>query len=76
MTITPRPTTEDLASAHWFKATASGGEGGCLEVSRDFPGWVAIRDNEDLSNPSFVVTEHVWHCFLDGARRGEFDAVN
>ncbi|PLW74270.1 DUF397 domain-containing protein [Streptomyces sp. SCUT-3] len=70
-----RPTREDLTAAHWFKAAASGGNGGCLEVCRDFPGWVAIRDSEDPANPPFVVTEHVWRCFLDGARKGEFDAA-
>ncbi len=68
-----RPTSRELADAHWFKATASGGNGGCLEVCRDFPGWVAIRDNEDLDNPPLVVTEHVWRCFMDGAQKGEFD---
>jgi hypothetical protein len=34
-------------------------------------GRVALRDNEDLSNPPFVVTRHVWECFLDGAKGGE-----
>ncbi|WP_258036363.1 DUF397 domain-containing protein [Streptomyces sp. SM10] len=74
MTSMPRPSIGDLQSAHWYKATASGGEGGCLEVSHDFPGWVAIRDNEDPDNPPFVVTAHVWRCFMDGAHKGEFDA--
>lgn len=74
MTPIPRPSTGDLQSAHWFKAAASGGEGGCLEVAFLSGGRVAIRDNEDLDNPPFVVTAHVWRCFMDGAQKGEFEA--
>ncbi|GAB2576999.1 DUF397 domain-containing protein [Streptomyces capparidis] len=67
-----RPSPEDLAAAEWFKSSASSANGGCLEIAF-FPGWVALRDNEDPANPPFVVTDHVWRCFLDGARGGEFD---
>ncbi|MEV7004185.1 DUF397 domain-containing protein [Streptomyces sp. NPDC093982] len=61
------------AGLAWFKASASSGSGGCLEVAFLEDGRVAVRDNEDLSNPPFVVTQHVWECFLDGANRGEFN---
>ncbi|MFJ2007881.1 DUF397 domain-containing protein [Streptomyces chartreusis] len=61
------------ANLEWFKATASSGSGGCLEVAFLEDGSVALRDNEDLSNPPFVMTRHVWACFIDGARKGEFD---
>lgn len=71
--ISGRPSTDGLANAEWFKSTASGGSGGCLEAAFLPGGWVALRDNEDLDNPPFVVTEHVWRCFLDGAGKGEFD---
>ncbi|MGW5679206.1 DUF397 domain-containing protein [Streptomyces sp. NPDC003860] len=59
-------------SLDWFKATASSANGGCLEVAFTDDGRVALRDNEDPSNPPFVVTRHVWACFLDGAAKGEF----
>lgn len=62
----------DLRNLDWFKASASSGSGGCLEVAFLPDGRVALRDNEDLSNPPFVVTRHVWACFLDGAEKGEF----
>lgn len=68
---TQRPTADDLNRAVWAKAAASAGNGGCLEVAF-VKGHVAIRDNEDPDNPPFVVTEHVWRCFLDGAGKGEF----
>ncbi len=69
---TGRPSPAELTDASWFKAQASSANGGCLEVAfvRD---WVALRDNEDPQNPPFVVTQHVWSCWLDGAKNGEFD---
>ncbi|MBV9450777.1 MAG: DUF397 domain-containing protein [Streptosporangiaceae bacterium] len=62
-----------LRDAAWFKSSASSGSGGCLEVAFLPDGKVAIRDSEDLGNPPFVVTRHVWACWLDGAKKGEFD---
>ncbi|MFD3923082.1 DUF397 domain-containing protein [Streptomyces sp. NPDC058595] len=56
----------------WFKSTASSAQGGCLEVAWLPDGRVALRDNEDLTNPPLVVTAHVWRCFIDGAEKGEF----
>lgn len=67
-----RPTPRELAEAKWFKAEASGGNGGCIEVAFLADGQVGIRDNEDMENPPFVVSRHVWACFLDGASKGEF----
>jgi hypothetical protein len=64
---------DGLDNASWFKSSANGGSGGCLEAAFLPGGRVAIRDNEDLGNPPFVVSRHVWECWLDGARKGEFD---
>lgn len=64
----------DLSTAEWFKARASGGgNGGCIEVAFLDDGKIAFRDNEDLQNPPFIVSRHVWACFIDGAKGGEFD---
>jgi hypothetical protein len=74
MNSTPgRPSPADLTDAKWFKSTASSSSGGCLEAAFLGNGYVALRDNEDPDNPPFVVTEHVWRCFLAGAKGGEFD---
>jgi hypothetical protein len=64
---------DELAGAKWFKAAASSANGGCLEAAFLDSGRVALRDNEDLDNPPFVVSHHVWRCWLDGAKNGEFD---
>ncbi|MER6603818.1 MULTISPECIES: DUF397 domain-containing protein [Streptomyces] len=63
---------EYLSDLDWFKAEASSGTGGCLEVAFLPDGRVALRDNESLDKPPFVVTHHVWSCFIDGATKGEF----
>ena len=65
--------TDNLRDLNWFKASASSGSGGCLEVAFTDDGRVALRDNEDPSNPPFIVSTHVWQCFLDGAGKGEFN---
>ncbi|WP_335983157.1 DUF397 domain-containing protein [Streptomyces sp. CA2R106] len=65
-------TSTHLANAEWFKATASGGNGGCLEAAFLPDGQIALRDNENLDNPPFVVSRHVWACFIDGVQKGEF----
>jgi hypothetical protein len=62
----------DLRHVAWLKSSASSANGGCLEVAFLEDGRVALRDNEDLRNPPFIVTRHVWECFLDGATNGEF----
>lgn len=69
----PYPERDRLDAANWFKATASSANGGCLEAAFLSDGRVAIRDNEDPGNPPFVVSRHVWECWLDGAKKGEFD---
>ncbi|SEF16469.1 protein of unknown function [Streptomyces sp. 2112.2] len=68
-----RPSPTSLADANWFKSSASSANGGCLEVAFLGQGYVAVRDNEDIANPPFVVTEHVWNCWINGAKAGEFD---
>jgi hypothetical protein len=62
-----------FSDANWFKSSASSAGGGCLEVAFLPDGRVALRDNEDLTNPPFVVSRHVWGCMIDGAKCGEFD---
>ncbi|MER7362187.1 DUF397 domain-containing protein [Nonomuraea wenchangensis] len=65
---------EELASAAWRKATASGGTGGdCVEVAPLDGGRVAVRDSKDRSGPALVFTASEWAAFKDGISKGEFD---
>lgn len=64
----------DLTNAEWHKSSFSGGNGGgCVEVARNLPGVVAVRDSKDREGPALVVTRGDWRAFLDGVRAAEFD---
>ena len=43
-----------------------------MEVARNLPGVVAVRDSKDPGGPSLIVTAGEWQAFLDGVRRGGF----
>lgn len=64
----------DLSRAEWRKASYSTGNGGnCVEVARNLPGIVAVRDSKDPDGPALVFGPAEWQAFTAGARHGEFD---
>jgi hypothetical protein len=64
----------DLTNADWRKSTFSGSNGGgCVEVARNLPGVIAVRDSKDREGPALVFTPEEWRAFLDGVRAEEFD---
>jgi hypothetical protein len=61
----------DLSHATWRKASASGGQGNCVEIT-DLPGGaVAVRDskNPELTPLRFTAAE--WQAFRHGLFNGE-----
>lgn len=53
-----------LRGARWVKSTKSGSNGGaCVEVARNLPGIVAVRDSKDPSGPALVVGPSAWRAF-------------
>jgi len=64
----------DLTGATWRKASRSGNNGGnCVEVARNLPGIVAVRDSKDPHGPKLVFTPDEWRAFTAGVTAGEFD---
>jgi hypothetical protein len=62
----------DLSRAVWRKSSYSGGNGGqCVEVARNLPGVVVVRDSKSPGGPSLIVTAGEWRAFLGGIRRGD-----
>jgi hypothetical protein len=64
----------DLTSASWHKSSYSSSNGGhCVEVARNLPGVVAVRDSKNRDSGTLAFTPDEWQAFLAGARDGEFD---
>jgi hypothetical protein len=59
----------DLSRAHWHKSTYSGGTGGnCVEVARNLPGIIAVRDSQDPAGPALAFSPADWHAFTTGLK--------
>jgi hypothetical protein len=63
----------DLTHAKWRKASYSTNNGGnCVEVARNLPGAVAVRDSKDPDGPKLLVSPAQWRVFAAGVKAGEF----
>ncbi|TYK45136.1 DUF397 domain-containing protein [Actinomadura decatromicini] len=58
----------DLSHAQWRKSIHSKDADTCVEVARNLPGVVAVRDSEDPAGSALVFTPAEWRAFLDAAR--------
>jgi hypothetical protein len=60
-----------LERAEWRKSSYSGGNGGgCVDVARNLPSVVAVRDSKDPSGPALVLTPDAWRAFISDIRDG------
>jgi Domain of unknown function (DUF397) len=61
----------DLTRADWRKSSYSGTNGGnCVEVARNLPGIVAVRDSKNPAGPALAITSADWHTFTTALRGG------
>jgi Domain of unknown function (DUF397) len=64
----------DLTRAEWRKSSYSGGNGGqCVEVARDLPGIIAVRDSKDPEGGALTLTPEQWRAFIAWVRDGQFN---
>jgi hypothetical protein len=54
----------NLSRAEWQKSTRSGSNGGqCVEVARNLPGVVAVRDSRDPGGAKLMFARESWKLF-------------
>jgi hypothetical protein len=63
----------DLTGAIWHKASYSANAGNCVEVARNLPGLVAVRDSKDPAGPALIFTPAEWRTFTAAVQTGDFD---
>ena len=66
-------TADTLEGAIWHKSSYSGTQGNCVEVARNLPGIVAVRDSKHLGGPVLITSQDEWRTFVAGVRRGQFE---
>ena len=54
----------DLGCAEWHKSSYSGQSGNCVEVARNLPGLVAVRDSREPDGAKLVVSRDAWRAFV------------
>jgi Domain of unknown function (DUF397) len=64
----------DLTNADWHKSSYSSSNGGnCVEVARNLPDLVAVRDSKDPQGPVMTFTPEQWQAFVSALRSGRLD---
>ena len=58
----------DLSRAEWRKSSYSSQSGNCVEVARNLPGLVAVRDSKEPDVGRLVVSREAWQVFMKKVR--------
>ena len=58
----------DLSRAEWQKSSYSSQSGNCVEVARNLPGLVAVRDSKEPDGPRLMVPSEAWQVFMRKTR--------
>jgi len=60
---------EDQIEPRWRKSSYSGNGGGdCVEVARNLPGVVAVRDSKNPEGPVLIISRNEWARFISRLR--------
>ena len=61
-------TEVDLSCAEWQKSSHSSQSGNCVEVARNLPELVAVRDSKIPDGAKLVVSRETWRAFIRSGR--------
>jgi hypothetical protein len=61
----------ELSAAAWIKSSHSNPDGSCVEVARNQPGIVAVRDSKNPADPALTLTRQAWRAFITAIAAGE-----
>ncbi len=67
---------DQLDGAVWQRSSESGTHGNCVEVARNLPDLVAMRDSKDPDGPKLVLTVNAWTSLLNTVRQGFSGALD
>jgi hypothetical protein len=63
-----------LPEATWVKSSRSGANGGaCVEVARNLPGVVGVRDSKDPTGPTLAFAPAAWLAFTSAVKDDQLD---
>lgn len=65
----------EVGKACWIKASASTGNGACVETASVRPDEILVRNSRDREGPVLAFTKAEWVAFVAGVKAGEFDAI-
>jgi len=61
---------QDLRRAEWRISTHSANGSTCVEVARNLPSIVAVRDSKNRQGPVLEFTPRAWRAFIGQLRQG------
>ncbi len=62
-------TVVDSSRAAWRKSSHSGANGNCVEVARQVPDGVAVRDSNDPDGPELAFSPQQWKAFTRAVKQ-------
>jgi hypothetical protein len=64
----------EIAGLSWRKSSRSGNGGAeCVEVARNLPRVVAVRDSKNPEGPALTLTPDDWRAFMGRVKTGRHD---
>ena len=56
----------DLSRAEWHNSSFSSQSGNCMEVARNLPGLVTVRDSKEPAGAKLMISLEAWRVFIRG----------